>query len=89
MPGDQMFIWTSLVPRLVHPTKMAIINVLLEARRPLSADDLIPLLPAVDSNIDLIRYHLRSMVSSGALEVASHEINVTVDTPQFDFPRPA
>lgn len=86
--GDEQFIWTSLVPRLVHPTKLAIIKALIEAKRPLSVDDLLPLLPAVDDNAELIRYHADSMVEVGALEVASTQVKAASEIPCFYFPLP-
>lgn len=84
--GDEQLIYRSLVPRLVHPTKLAIIEALIEAGRPLSVDDLIPRLPAVDGNKELIRYHANSMVQAGALEVASTQIKATAEVPCFYFP---
>ncbi len=87
--GDQHFIWTSLVPRLVHPTKLAIIEALLEAKRPLSVDDLVPLLSSIDGNVELIRYHANSMVKAGALEVASVQVKAATEVPCFYFPLPA
>jgi hypothetical protein len=86
---DKQFIWTSLVPRLVHPTKLAIVEALIEAGQPLSVDDLIPLLPAVDGNAELIRYHANSMVKTGALEVASIQGTSTSELRCFYFPDPS
>jgi hypothetical protein len=83
---DEHFIWHSLVPRLVHPTKLAIIEALIDAERPLSVDDLIPLLPVVDGNAELIRYHANSMVKAGALQVASVQVTAAGETPRFFFP---
>lgn len=87
--GDEQFIWTSLVPRLVHPTKLAIIEALIEAGRPLSAGDLTPLVPAVDGNVELIRYHAKSMVVAGALEVTVAQVKAAAEVPCFYFPSPA
>lgn len=87
--GDEQFIWTSLVPRLVHPAKLSIIEALIEARRPLSADELMPLVPAVDGNVELIRYHAKWMVDAGALEVAVTQVKAAAEVPCFYFPSPA
>lgn len=84
--GDEQFIYRSLVPRLVHPTKLAIIEALIEAGQPLSVDDLVSRLPAVDGNKELIRYHASSMVKAGALEVASIQIKAAAEVPCFYFP---
>jgi hypothetical protein len=86
--GDEQFIWTELVPRLVHPTKLAIVKALIRAGRPLSVDDLMPLLPAEDHNPELIRYHANSMIKAGALQVASIQVKATAEVPCFFFPRP-
>jgi hypothetical protein len=87
--GDEQFIWTSLVPRLVHPAKLAIIEALIEAGRPLSAEDLKPLVPAVDGNVELLRYHAKSMVEAGVLEVASTQVGAAAEVPCFYFPSPS
>lgn len=87
--GDKHFIWTSLVPRLVHPTKLAIVEALIEAGRPLSVDDLIPQLSAVDGNAELIRYHANSMVKAGALEIVSTQVKAASEVPFFYFPLPS
>ena len=86
--GDEQIIWTSLVPRLVHPAKLAIIEALIEAGRPLSVENLIPLLPAVDGNAELIRYHADAMVKAGALEVSVQDEGAS-EVPRFYFPIPS
>lgn len=80
---DEQFIWTSLVPRLVHPTKLAIIEALIEAGRPLSARELVPLVPTVDDSIDLVRYHANAMEKAGVLEV----LGIQAKKPHFSFAR--
>lgn len=81
------FIFRSLVPRLVHPTKLAIIEALIGAGHGLSVDDLIPELP--EDSEDAIRYHANSMVKTGVLEVASLQIRASSDAPCFYFPSPS
>jgi hypothetical protein len=86
--ADKLFVWTSLVPRLVHPTKLAIVEALIAAGRPLSVEELVPQLPAVDGNTELIRYHANSMVRAGALVVAV-EPEAAADVHYFYFPSTA
>lgn len=67
---DEEFIWRTLVPRLVHPARLQIVDALIDKGGPLSPEELTPLAPAVEGNADLIRYHLKAMTEAGALEVA-------------------
>lgn len=87
-PKDEHYIWTSLVPRLIHPTKLAILNALIEAGEPLSIEDLVSCLPAVDGNSKLIKYHAKCMVKVGALEVSSTQNKAGDEALLFYFPIP-
>jgi hypothetical protein len=82
--GNEQFVFRSLVPRLVHPTKLAIVEALIGAGRGLSVDDLIPRLP--EDSEDAIRYHANSMVKVGVLEVSSLQIRAASEDPCFYFP---
>jgi hypothetical protein len=85
--GDRKFIWTVLVPRLIHPTKLAIIETLIEAEAPLSVDELIPRLPTAERvNSEVVRYHAISMVKVGVLEVDSAQSESNPRIPYFYFP---
>lgn len=70
--GDEPypFDWSRLVPKVVHPTKVAIIKTLLGERRPLSARDLEPLLDHQVA-LSLISYHLRRLAELGVVEEVS------------------
>lgn len=78
--GGERFVWESLVPRLIHPLKLEIIETLLRVSSPLSPADLAELL---DSNPEVIAYHCKYMGRDGVLEVA--EISVP---PQRDREEP-
>lgn len=67
--GDGQLVWRMLVPRLVHPTRLQIVEVLIEQGRPMCAGELAALVPLVDGNTDLVRYHARAMTKAGTLEV--------------------
>lgn len=85
---DEQVIWASLVPRLVHPSKLAIVEALIEAGKPLSVEDLISLLPEGDGNEELIRYHANSMVEAGALEISAQGEGASAVS-RFYFPLPS
>lgn len=69
--GDERSIWESLVPRLIHPTKLAIVEALRSIGCPLSVDDLLMVLgPDEGRSREHVGYYLKSMVRSGVIEVA-------------------
>lgn len=86
--GDEQYIWTSLVPRLIHPARLAIIEALIEADEPQSVDDLI-LIPAVEGTSEEIQSHATDMVELGALEITSIQIHAGTEVPLYFFPRQA
>lgn len=65
---NERFVWEVLVPRLLHPSKLAFIHALLEHRRPLSVSELAN---AADISVENARYQCQSMKTSGVLEVVS------------------
>lgn len=60
--------WPALVPRLVHPTKVAILEAMLWIGRPLSATELNEI-ACRDTALESFSYHLKRLVEVGALEV--------------------
>jgi hypothetical protein len=58
--GNESVDWTTLIPRIVHPTKVVIIEAMLWIRQPLSATQLVQV---GDETIDLssVSYHLRNL----------------------------
>ena len=67
--GDEQLIWRTLVPRLVHPARLQIVEALMNQGRPMSAEELAPSVPQAEGNTDLVRYHAKAMTEAGALEV--------------------
>jgi len=67
--GGDLAIWRTLVPRLVHPARLQIVEALIKQGGPMSAVELAPLVPQVEGNADLVRYHAKAMTEVGALEV--------------------
>jgi DNA-binding transcriptional ArsR family regulator len=60
MRGDEPLDWGALVPRIVHPTKVCIIEALRWIDRPLSASDLERVFVGELSE-STISYHLRTL----------------------------
>jgi DNA-binding transcriptional ArsR family regulator len=60
--------WPALVPRLVHPTKVAILEAMLWIGRPLSATELKEI-ACGDTALESFSYHLKRLVEVGVLEV--------------------
>jgi DNA-binding transcriptional ArsR family regulator len=65
--SPQSFNWETLVPRLVHPVKVEIIEAMAWIGLPLSATDLDRILRG-EIGVSLLSYHLRKLTEVGALE---------------------
>jgi DNA-binding transcriptional ArsR family regulator len=67
MAGDEIeFDWDSLVPRFVHPVKVAIIEAMRWVGEPLSASELARIFERRD--LSTIAYHLNKLVEVGVFE---------------------
>jgi hypothetical protein len=95
-PGDstsfsrekrERYAWSELAPRLVDPTRLAIMEALLRLEQPLTAADLAPMLGA---SLELARYHCRALVKAGVLEIVELRLppGSSRDESAFDFPQP-
>lgn len=62
--------WEKLVPRLIHPTKVFVIEAMLWIERPLSATELQKIADGTPV-ISSFSYHLDRLVESGVLEVVT------------------
>jgi DNA-binding transcriptional ArsR family regulator len=68
--GDEReFDWLSLVTRVVHPTKVAIIEALLWIDQPLSATDLTKVFGG-ELGLGVVAYHLRELYKAGVMSMA-------------------
>lgn len=65
--NGQSFEWAALVPRVVHPLKVAIIEALEWIELPLSAKD-VDLVLDEEFGLSLISYHMRKLADVGAIE---------------------
>lgn len=83
---DEVYIWTSLVPRLIHPAKLTLVKSLIRAGGPQSVDDLVTL-SELDGDPEEIQRHATDMVEAGALEVVSSQGSVVDGVPLYFFPR--
>lgn len=62
--------WSVLVPRLVNPTKVFILEAMLWVERPLSATELAKL-SGGDPDLSMLSYHLKNLGRLGVLEVVA------------------
>ena len=68
--GDESIaVWEELVPRVVHPIKVAIIEALLWIGEPLSATELTSSFGKREYYLGLIRHHANALTDLGALEI--------------------
>ena len=95
-PGDgtegdgPAFDWAALVPRIVHPVKVAIVETLLWIGHPLSATELRDLFDEPEyCYLSIVSYHVGKLVEFGALrETGSRQVRGATETFYF-FPAPS
>jgi hypothetical protein len=85
--GNEEYVWTQLVPRLLNPGALAIVKTLLREDRPLSAIELVEL---IELSVEHARYHCKAMEGSGVLEVVRlvPQPEGGDDEPSYFFPKP-
>jgi hypothetical protein len=86
-PVDERFVWETLAPRLIHPSKLRIIQILLREGQALTPGDLAR---ETEDKEDLVRYQCNSMERAGVLEI-SDTSGPTGDGEKvsYFFPKPA
>jgi hypothetical protein len=86
--GGEPFVWEVLVPRLLNPGALSIINTLLREGKPLSLGELAA---SADLSEDHARYHCQAMESRGVLEVVRLLPRSEGDggEPSYFFPKPS
>jgi DNA-binding transcriptional ArsR family regulator len=72
LPSPRSFDWEALVPLLVHPAKVEIIEAMSWIEVPLSATDLDRILSG-QLGVSLISYHLRKLAELKAIEKVRQE----------------
>jgi len=65
--SDQAFDWGTLVPRVVNPAKVTIIEALLYMERELSPVEMSKLLEDPKLGLSHVAYHMRSLANAGIL----------------------
>ena len=86
---DERFVWEVLVPRLLYPSRLALIQALLQHGRPLGLSELAD---AAEITIEHARYHCKAMQAAGVLEVTGRDSlrpNEAGDEPSYYFPKPS
>ena len=68
MEGGEQFRWDMLVPRVVHPLKVAIVEAMSWVDRPLSSTDLVKVMDDQEIYLSHVAYHMRKLVDAGALK---------------------
>jgi DNA-binding transcriptional ArsR family regulator len=85
--GLEKTVWTQLAPRLLHPTKLAFIQLLLESGEPLSLGELAKAVEIAKTHAE---QHCRRMQAAGVLEVvdAVDRAEGEGEEPFYFFPKP-
>jgi hypothetical protein len=86
--GLERRVWEELAPRLIHPTKLAFIQLLLESGEPLALGELAEATKIAKGHAE---HHCRNMQAAGALEVVSPATRREdeEEEPFYFFPKPA
>ena len=75
------FDWEALVPRVVHPVKVAVIEALLWVDQPLSSTDLMRLFSREDLGLSHISYHVRALAKMRVLKkVRERRVRGSIET---------
>lgn len=67
--GGERFDWEALVPLVIHPLKVAILEALEWIGQPLSASDLTKVFDDEEIYLSHVSYHLRKLGEVGVLEL--------------------
>jgi len=69
-PGGGEFRWELVVPRVVHPTKVTIIELLRE-RSPLTATEMYTVMKdEIEVTVGQVHYHAATLLKGGVLKLA-------------------
>jgi hypothetical protein len=67
--GKPSFGWDGLVPRVVHPLRVAIVEALWWVDLPLSATDFTKLIDDEEFGLSCIAYHVKRLAETGVIRV--------------------
>jgi DNA-binding transcriptional ArsR family regulator len=84
--GELSFEWDVLVPRVVHPLKVAIIEAIRSIGQPLSASELTKVIDIEEFPLSNVSYHVRRLAEVGVVKaVRKRQVRGSVETFYF-FP---
>jgi hypothetical protein len=66
--GGEQFQWDALVPRVIHPLKVTIVEAMLWIDRPLSPTELMRVIDDDGIYLSHVTYHVRKLADAGAIE---------------------
>jgi DNA-binding transcriptional ArsR family regulator len=84
LKGDEQFNWDVLVPRVVHPLKVTIVEAMWWIGEPLSASDLTKVIDDEKFGLSHVSYHLIRLAEADAIEVVRQR-RVRGSTEKFYF----
>lgn len=68
-PGGDDFCWQGVVPRIVNPTKLTIIELLRIEKRPLSATRMSKRIDDPELTVARLHYHCQTLLKAGVLRL--------------------
>jgi DNA-binding transcriptional ArsR family regulator len=86
---QETYLWLSLVPRLIHPVKLVILETLLYMEQELSATQIAALLGPGDYSVGVISYHLKVLAKTGVIELVESKKIRGSEMHLFNLPKPA
>jgi DNA-binding transcriptional ArsR family regulator len=88
--GGETFDWNVLVPHIVHPLKVRIVEAMHWIGQPLSASELSKLIGDEQYSLSHVSYHLVKLAKMGALEVTRERpVRGVVEKFYFFSPSPS
>lgn len=82
--GGEQFRWDALVPRVIHPVKVTIIEAMLWIKRPLSSTDLVKLIDDESVYLSHVAYHVRKLADADAIRpVGRRQVRGATETFYF------
>lgn len=84
MKEGEQFHWDALVPHVIHPVKVTIVEAMLWIDQPLSSTDLVKLMDDDEVYLSHVAYHVRKLAEAGALRpVRKRQVRGAIETFYF------
>ena len=81
---EERFHWDALVPHVIHPVKVTIVEAMLWIERPLSSTDLVKLIDDDGVYLSHVAYHVRKLADAGAIApVWKRQVRGSIETFYF------